>query len=111
MTVFKKILDREIPAKIVYEDEQCLAFHDIDPKAPIHVLLIPKREIPTLDDVQPQDAALMGHLLATIPKIARKLGLDRGYRVVINCKEDAGQAVPHIHLHLLGGRTLAWPPG
>ena len=110
-TIFKRIIDREIPADIVYEDDQCLAFRDVHPQAPTHILVIPKKEIPTLNDVVEADAALMGHLLLATRQIAAKLGLDHGYRVVINCGADAGQAVWHLHLHLLGGRPLEWPPG
>jgi histidine triad (HIT) family protein len=110
-TIFKRIIDREIPADIVYEDDRCLAFRDIHPQAPTHVLVIPKKEIPTLDDIAEGDAALLGHLLLTTRQIAAKLALDQGYRVVINCGADAGQAVWHLHLHLLGGRPLGWPPG
>jgi histidine triad (HIT) family protein len=110
-TIFKRIIDREIPAEIVYEDDQCLAFKDIRPQAPVHILLIPKKEIPTLDDVVDQDAAWMGHLFVAVRKIAAQFDLKDGYRVVINCKEAAGQEVPHLHLHLLGGRSLTWPPG
>lgn len=110
-TIFKRIIDREIPAEIVFEDAQCLAFRDINPQAPIHVLLIPKKEIPTLDALSEEDEALMGHLLVVVRKLAGQLNLSGGYRVVINCGPDAGQAVPHLHFHLLGGRKLAWPPG
>jgi histidine triad (HIT) family protein len=110
-TIFKRIIDREIPADIIYEDDRCLAFRDIHPQAPTHVLVIPKKEIPTLDDIADADAALLGHLLLATRQIAAKLGLDQGYRVVINCGADAGQAVWHLHLHLLGGRPLGWPPG
>ncbi|MBX7168294.1 MAG: histidine triad nucleotide-binding protein [Pirellulales bacterium] len=110
-TVFKRIIDREIPAKIVHEDEHCLAFHDINPGAPTHVLVIPKREIPSLADLTDADRALAGHLLFTATQLAQKLGLSGGYRVVVNCGPDGGQSVDHLHLHLLGGRSLSWPPG
>lgn len=110
-TIFKRIIDREIRAEIVFEDAQCLAFRDINPQAPIHVLLIPKKEIPTLDALREEDEALMGHLLTVIRKLAGQLNLAGGYRVVINCGPNAGQAVPHLHFHLLGGRKLGWPPG
>ncbi|EAQ80207.1 histidine triad nucleotide-binding protein [Blastopirellula marina] len=110
-TIFKRIIDGEIPADIVYEDDLCLAFRDIAPKAPTHVLVIPKKEIATLDDVTDEDAALMGHLWIVVRDVARKLHLDKGYRVVVNCKEEGGQEVPHVHLHLMGGRKLTWPPG
>lgn len=110
-TVFKKIIDREIPANIVYEDDLCLAFRDINPQAPTHVIVIPKKEIPTVDDIAEADEALIGHLLVAIRKIAQQLGLAGGYRVVANCGPDAGQEVMHLHFHLLGGRKLTWPPG
>lgn len=111
-TIFSKIIAHEIPADIVYEDAECLAFRDIAPQAPTHVLLIPKREIPTLDHLTPDDAALLGHLWTVLPQLARDLGLaDDGYRVVVNCGKHGGQAVDHIHFHLLGGRPLQWPPG
>ncbi|MEN6557864.1 MAG: histidine triad nucleotide-binding protein [Thermoguttaceae bacterium] len=110
-TIFKRIIDREIPAKIVFEDEQCLAFEDIHPAAPVHVLLIPKREIASVDAITEADAPLIGHLLAVMPTIAAKYGLTDGYRVVANCGRDAGQEVMHLHFHLLGGRRLTWPPG
>jgi histidine triad (HIT) family protein len=110
-TIFKRIIDREIPADIVYEDDQCLAFRDIHPQAPTHVLLIPKKEIPTLDDLGDEDQALAGHLLSVVRRLASQLGLDGGYRVVVNCKSDGGQEVDHLHLHLLGGRQMTWPPG
>jgi histidine triad (HIT) family protein len=110
-TIFKKIIDREIPADIVYEDDQCLAFNDIDPKAPTHVLVIPKKEIRSIDDVTDEDQALLGHLWIVIRNLARELHLDAGYRVVTNIGAEGGQAVPHLHLHLLGGRQMEWPPG
>lgn len=109
--IFQKILDKEIPAKILHEDDLCIAFHDIGPKAPIHVLIIPRKVIVTHDDLQPEDAALLGHLHLVAVKLAKQLGLTKGYRLVLNCKESAGQTVPHLHLHLLGGRDMAWPPG
>jgi histidine triad (HIT) family protein len=110
-TIFQRIIDREIPAKIVYEDDRCLAFHDVNPQAPTHVLLIPKKELPGLDHLQAEDQMLLGHLLLVVHKLAQQLGLSGGYRVVVNCGPDAGQTVPHLHLHLLGGRQLGWPPG
>ena len=108
---FLKIIDKSIPAKIAYEDDRCLAFHDIGPKAPVHVLIIPKKAIRTHDDIGDEDAALIGHLHVVAAKLAKELGLSAGYRIVINCKEGAGQTVPHLHLHLLGGRDFTWPPG
>ena len=110
-TIFKKIIDREIPAQIVYEDEQCLAFRDINPQAPVHVLVIPKKEIPSLDRVEAEDQPLLGHMLLVIRRLAGELQLEDGYRVVINCGPDGGQAVDHLHFHLLGQRKLTWPPG
>lgn len=110
-TLFKRIIDREIPAKIVYEDDRCLAFEDVNPQAPVHILVIPKKEIPSLADLTEDDAALAGHLLLVIQKLAVERKLADGYRVVANCGSDAGQSVPHLHFHLLGGRSLTWPPG
>ena len=110
-TIFKKIIDREIPAKIVYEDDLCLAFEDIKPRAPTHVLVIPKKQIRSVDDVSEQDEALVGHLFLVMGKIAAERGLTAGYRVVTNCGRDAGQEVMHLHFHLLGGRRFTWPPG
>jgi len=110
-TIFKRIIDKEIPAKIVYEDDQCLAFQDVNPQAPTHVLLIPKKEIPSLDRLSSEDQMLLGHLLLVIRKLAEQLKLSGGYRLVVNCGPDAGQTVDHLHLHLLGGRSLKWPPG
>lgn len=110
-SIFKKIIDREIPADIVYEDNLCLAFRDINPQAPTHVLVIPKKEIPMLDEMTEEDAATVGHLLLVVKQTAAQLGLSGGYRVVVNNGPDAGQDVMHLHLHLLGGRRLAWPPG
>lgn len=110
-TIFSKIIQREIPADIVYEDELCLAFRDVNPQAPTHVLLIPKKEIPRMVDAQPEDAALFGHLLLTANKIARQLGVGDAFRLVVNNGADAGQSVFHLHLHLLAGRPFKWPPG
>jgi histidine triad (HIT) family protein len=110
-SIFEKIIDREIPADIVYEDEHCLAFRDIEPQAPIHVLLIPKKPITSLDDLTEPDHRIMGHLVMVAPKVAAELGVDKGYRLVCNCGPDAGQLVPHIHFHLLAGRPFGWPPG
>lgn len=109
--IFLKILSKEIPAKIAYEDEQCLAFHDINPQAPVHVLIIPRKVIRTHADIAADDAALIGHLHTVAVKLAKELQLNDGYRVVINCDERAGQTVPHLHMHLLGGRDFGWPPG
>lgn len=109
--IFKKILDKQIPAKLVHEDDVCVAFHDVGPKAPVHVLIIPRKEIRTHEDLQPEDAAIVGHMHLVAAQLAKTLGLTDGYRLVINCKERAGQTVPHLHMHLLGGRDLTWPPG
>jgi histidine triad (HIT) family protein len=110
-TIFGKIINREIPANIVYEDEQCLAFRDINPQAPTHVLLIPKKEIPRLTDATAEDRALLGHLMVVAGKIARDEGVDDAFRLVVNNGADAGQSVFHLHLHILAGRKLTWPPG
>jgi histidine triad (HIT) family protein len=109
--IFLKIIERKIPAKIAYEDDQCLAFHDINPQAPVHVLIIPRKVIATHDEVTAADRELLGHLHVVAAKLARQLGIAEGYRIVVNCRERAGQTVPHLHLHLLGGRDLHWPPG
>lgn len=110
-TIFKRIIDKEIPAKVVYEDELCLAFHDVSPQAPTHVLVIPRKEIPSLAQADDGDSGLLGHLLSTARKLASTLGMNQGYRIVINCGPDGGQSVDHLHVHLLGGRALGWPPG
>jgi histidine triad (HIT) family protein len=110
-TIFGKIIRREIPADIVYEDESCLAFRDINPQAPTHVLIISKKEIATLIDVKPEDQALLGHLVLAANKIARQLKVEKAFRLVINNGLEAGQSVFHLHLHLLAGRTFRWPPG
>jgi histidine triad (HIT) family protein len=110
-TIFSKIIRREIPANIVYEDDLALAFRDITPQAPVHILVIPKKPIPKLADAQSQDQALLGHLLLTVKLIAEQEGLANGYRVVINTGADGGQTVYHMHLHILGGRQMDWPPG
>ena len=112
MTIFKKIIEREIPADVVYEDDLCLAFRDINPAAPVHILIIPKKAIPSLSKAKNEDHSILGHLLMKAAEIARYEGLDEGgYRVVINNGEGAGQTVFHLHLHLLGGRPFSWPPG
>ena len=110
MTIFTKIINKETPADIVYEDDLCLAFKDINPQAPVHILLIPKKEILSSQEIQKEDQNLMGHLMVKIPEIAKKLNLST-YRLVVNTGEDAGQTVSHIHIHILGGRKLSWPPG
>ena len=111
VTVFTRIIRREIPADIVYEDELCLAFRDINAQAPVHVLLIPKKEVASLDQLTEDDGPLCSHLLQTVPKVASLLGLTEGYRTVINTGEHGGQTVFHLHIHILGGRNLHWPPG
>ncbi|MFQ5732450.1 MAG: histidine triad nucleotide-binding protein [Planctomycetaceae bacterium] len=110
-TIFKRIIDGELPADIVFEDDRCLAFRDINPQAPIHVLIVPRREIPSLDDVTEIEEPLIGHLFAVASKLAERFGLENGYRTVVNCGDDGGQTVNHLHVHLLGGRNLNWPPG
>lgn len=110
--LFEKIVRREIPADIVYEDDELLAFRDIDPKAPTHILIIPRHRIPTVNDLEPDHAPLLGRMVLTARRIAREEGIDEdGYRLVINCNDAGGQSVYHLHLHLLGGRSMAWPPG
>ena len=109
--IFKKIADKQIPARIVYEDDQCVAFHDINAQAPVHVVIIPRKEITTHDQVSAADEQLLGHLHVVARKLAEQLNLTDGYRLVINCRERAGQTVPHLHMHLLGGRDFRWPPG
>ena len=111
MTIFTKIINREIPADIVYEDEFCLAFRDVSPQAPTHVLLIPKKPVESLDGLSEADEQLAGHLLMKVPQVAATLGLTDGYRTVINTGQEGGQTVFHLHIHILGGRELAWPPG
>jgi histidine triad (HIT) family protein len=112
MTIFEKNAAREIPAKIVFEDDDLIAFHDVNPQAPVHVLIVPKRVIPRLAEANESDQALLGKLILTATKVARDLGINEtGYRVVINSGPDAGESVPHVHVHLLGKRALAWPPG
>lgn len=111
-TLFEKIIAREIPATIVYEDDLVLAFKDINPGAPTHVLIVPKKPILRIAEAQPEDHQVLGHLLLKAAEVAKQLGLVQGgYRLVINNGPDAGESVPHLHLHILGGRRLAWPPG
>ena len=111
-TIFKRIIDGEIPANLVYEDDLCLAFHDVSPQAPTHVLLIPKKEVINVGGLKPEDESLAGHMLLTIGKVARQLGIEEGgYRVVANCGKNGGQSVDHLHFHILAGRPLTWPPG
>ncbi len=110
-TIFKRIIDKEIPAKILYEDDLCLAFADVNPQAPTHVLVIPKKEVQSAAELENDDESLAGHLLLVCRNLAKKLGLENGYRIVMNIGPDGGQSVDHLHLHLLGGRQLKWPPG
>jgi histidine triad (HIT) family protein len=110
--VFQKIMDRQIPAAIVYEDDLVLAFRDINPQAPVHVVLIPKKHIPRIAEAQGEDHKLLGHLVLKAAAVAGQLGLDKtGYRLVINNGPDGGESVPHLHCHILGGRKMSWPPG
>jgi histidine triad (HIT) family protein len=111
MTIFEKIIARQIPSNIIWEDGDAIAFHDVDPQAPLHVLIVPKRVIPRLSDATEADQELLGKLLLVARNLAKELNLSSGYRVVINCGPDAGESVPHLHVHLLGKRALAWPPG
>ena len=111
MTIFEKIIAREIPAKVVWEDDDAIAFEDVNPQAPVHVLIVPKKVIPRLAEAKESDRAILGKLLLAAAEIAKKLSLTGGYRVVINSGPDAGESVPHLHVHLLGKRALAWPPG
>ena len=111
MTIFEKIIARQIPAKIIWEDDEVVAFHDVNPQAPVHVLIVPKRVVSRLADATENDRALLGKLLLVARDLANKLDLSSGYGVVINSGPDAGESVPHLHVHLLGKRALAWPPG
>ena len=110
-TLFQRIIDREIPAKIEHEDDRCIVIHDINPQAPVHLLIIPKRLIARAEDAAAADEATLGHLIATAGILAKKLSLGAGFRLVVNNGADAGESVPHLHVHLLSGRKLAWPPG
>ncbi|GAT35111.1 histidine triad (HIT) family protein [Terrimicrobium sacchariphilum] len=111
MTLFEKIIAREIPAQIVYEDDLSIAIRDINPQAPVHVLVIPKKPIARVGEAQPEDQALLGHLLLTAAKVAKQEGLENGFRITINQGVDGGETVPHMHVHVLGGHSLSWPPG
>ena len=111
-TIFERIIARDLPAKIVYEDEQVLAFHDVNPQAPVHILIVPKKAIPRMAFAGKSDQALLGHLLLKAAEVAARQGLnDGGYRLVINNGQHGGESVPHLHCHILGGRPLGWPPG
>ena len=109
--VFCKIAEKEIPSNIVYEDDQIICFHDLEPQAPVHVLIIPKKHIASMDDVSADDLELMGYIMTKVKEIAKTLGLENGYRLVNNCGEDGFQTVKHLHFHLLGKRKMTWPPG
>ncbi|XP_038592971.1 histidine triad nucleotide-binding protein 1 [Micropterus salmoides] len=110
-TIFGKIVRKEIPANIIYEDDQCVAFPDISPQAPTHILVVPKKPIVQLSQAEDSDAALLGHLMIVAKKCAQEAGLSKGYRIVINDGPEGGQSVYHIHIHVLGGRRMEWPPG
>ena len=111
-TIFSKIIAREIPARIAYEDDLCLAFHDVQPQAPVHILVVPKREIARVAATTAADEALLGHLIYVGQAVAKQEGLDKsGFRLVINNGPDGGESVPHLHVHVLGGRAMEWPPG
>ena len=112
MTIFEKIIARQIPAEIIWEDDDAVAFHDVNPQAPVHVLIVPKKVIPRLGAAAEGDRAVLGKLLLEAGRLAKELGIEKsGYRIVINSGPDAGESVPHLHVHLLGKRALAWPPG
>lgn len=110
-TIFSKIIKKEIPADIVYEDDLALAFRDVNPQAPVHILVIPKQAIAKISEAETQDQALLGHLLLVCGKIAKEQGLEKGFRLVINNGDDGGQTVHHLHIHILGKRFMQWPPG
>jgi histidine triad (HIT) family protein len=112
MTLFEKIIARQIPADIVHEDDHCIAFRDISPQAPVHILLVPKKPIPRIGEAGPEDQVLLGHLMIAVGKVAKNEGLsESGFRVVMNHGLHGGETVPHLHIHVLGGRSLEWPPG
>src|SRR5581483_5141656 len=110
-TIFQKIIDREIPAQLEHEDEHCIVLHDIQPQAPVHLLIIPKKLIPRVSEATPPDQAVLGHLLLVAQQMAKKLNLEHGFRLVINNGPHASESVPHLHLHLLAKRQMNWPPG
>ena len=110
-TIFQRIIDREIPARIEHEDDQCIVIHDVQPQAPVHLLIIPKQPIARVGEAVDADEGVLGHLLVTAGVVAKKLNLTGGFRLVVNHGPDAGETVPNLHVHLLGGRSLAWPPG
>lgn len=110
-TLFEKIVAREVPATIVYEDDKVIAFNDIKPQAPVHVLIVPKKPIPRIAEAKPGDQSILGYLMLKAPEVAKQLGLKNGFRLVFNNGSDAGEAVPHLHCHIMGGRKMTWPPG
>lgn len=110
-TLFQKIMDGEIPGEFVHQDDQCVVLRDIDPQAPVHLLVVPRKPIPRVAEADAEDGPLLGHLLLTARKVALEMGLEKGFRVVVNNGPDGGESVPHLHVHLLGGRSLDWPPG
>lgn len=110
-TIFQRIIDREIPGRIEHEDDHCIVLHDIEPQAPVHLLIVPKKVIPRVGEAVPDDQAVLGHLLLTAGAVARKLNLTNGFRLVVNHGRDACESVPHLHVHLLAGRPMTWPPG
>jgi len=110
-TIFEKIISGEIPAKKAYEDDLCIAIHDVAPQAPVHLLIIPKKVIPRVGDANLEDQSILGHLLLTAGKVAKQENLEQGFRIVINNGTNGGETVPHLHVHLLGGRQMKWPPG
>ncbi len=110
-TIFQRIINRELPARFVHEDNELVAFHDAFPKAPVHVLIVPRKPIPSVDDLEDEDVVLVGRMILLAKSLAQELGLKQGYRLVFNCKQQGGQTVDHLHLHLLGGRLMHWPPG
>lgn len=110
-TIFQRIIDREIPARIEHEDDQCIVLHDIQPQAPVHLLIVPKKLIPRVGEASATDEGILGHLLVTAGTVAKKLGLSNGFRIVINNGPDACESVPHLHVHLLAKRQMTWPPG
>ena len=110
-TLFQRIADREIPADFLHEDEHCVVFRDIDPQAPVHFMVVPRKPIPSLDDLTESDIDIVGHLFLVAKQVAASQGLTNGYRAVFNCGKDAFQTVPHLHLHIFGGRKMGWPPG
>lgn len=110
-TIFGKILRKEIPAKFIHEDDQCVAFHDVSPQAPTHFLVIPRKPLATLSDAGDEDEQLLGHMMLVARKVAKEQGLDKGFRLVVNNGQDGAQSVYHLHIHVLGGRQMQWPPG